>query len=142
MTQMDFNGDRMVGANEMFQFETDPASPVAQFLSFARTEMKIGAANEDAPSFLLPYIEQDNLFDSAFNYDFLSNLTSAFVEDPRAERAALAALARAKRGDETGRDRLEAAGVLAYSSWLSRGVHRSLTRAHSHVLGSWLSALE
>jgi prepilin-type N-terminal cleavage/methylation domain-containing protein len=142
MTEMDLDGDRMVGAHEMFGFDTDPASPVAQFLSFARTEMRLGAANEDLPSFLLPYIEQDNLFDAAFNYDFLADLTAAFVEDPRAERVALDALKRAKRGDETGREGLEAAGALAYSNWLARGVHRSLTRTHSLVLGSWLSALQ
>jgi prepilin-type N-terminal cleavage/methylation domain-containing protein len=142
MTTMDLDGDRMISTNEMFGFERDPASPVAQFLSFAWTEMRIGAANEDTRSFLLPYIEQDNLFDSAFNYDFLSDLTAALVEDPRAERAALDALRRAKRGDETGREALEAAGALAYSNWLSRSVHRSLTRTHSLVLGSWLAALQ
>jgi hypothetical protein len=104
--------------------------------------MKIGAANETPMTgWLLPYIPQDNLFEPAFDYNFLGGLTVAFVEDPRAERIALLALRFSERGRERGNERLETAAAGFYLNRLSREVHLSLTRTNFLVLTAWLSAI-
>jgi hypothetical protein len=138
----DLDGSQTLSGTEIFGLDTKPESPVAQFLAAAKTEMKIGAANETATTgWLLPYIEQDNLFEPAFNYDFLSGLTAAFVEDPAAERIALLALRIGGKGSERGNERLEMAAAGFYLKRLSREVHSSLTRTNFLVLTAWLSSI-
>jgi prepilin-type N-terminal cleavage/methylation domain-containing protein len=140
---MDQQGDQKLSGAEIFAFDANnPQSQVAQFLAAAKTEMKIGAANETPmTTWLLPYIEQDNLFKPAFSYEFLSGLTAAFVEDPNAERLPLFALKFAGNASEKGQEELEMLAAGFYLKRLSREVHSSLTRANFLVLASWLSAL-
>jgi prepilin-type N-terminal cleavage/methylation domain-containing protein len=140
---MDQQGDQKLSGAEIFGYDANnPQSLVAQFLGAAKTEMKIGAANETPTAgWLLPYIEQDNLFEPAFSYDFLGGLTVAAVDDPAAERIALLALRVAGNASERDREELEMLAAGFYLKRLSREVHSSLTRANFLVLASWLSAL-
>jgi prepilin-type N-terminal cleavage/methylation domain-containing protein len=142
-TLIDKDGSLTLSGAEVFALDPDPQTRfVAQFLAAAKTEMKIGIANETAPSeWLQPYVPQGNLFEPAFSYNFLSGLTAAFVEDPRAERIALFALKIAARAQERGNERLEAAAAGFYLKWISREVHVSLTRTNFLVLGAWLSSI-
>jgi hypothetical protein len=103
--------------------------------------MKIGYANEDPAGWILPYVEQDNLFGPAFTYDVLSVLNSAFVKNPNGRVGDLA-LRLAKQGDETGNAGLENAAVAFYLSFLTGGVHQSLTRSNSQILGLWTSVIQ
>ncbi len=141
--QMDLDGSQTLNGAEILGLDANnPQSLVAQFLAAAKTEMKIGAANETPTTgWLLPYIEQDNLFEPAFSYEFLGGLTVAFVEDPNAERLPIFALKFAGKASEKGQEELEMLAAGFYLKRLSREVHSSLTRANFLVLASWLSAL-
>jgi len=142
---IDKDGSHTLTGSEILGFDIpgSPApTPVAQFLASAKLEMRIGAANETPFStWLLPYIEQDNLFQPAFSYEFLAGLTAAFVEDPAAERMALLALKVARNSGEKDREELEMLVAGFYLRKLSQEVHTSLTRANFLVLAAWLSTL-
>jgi hypothetical protein len=118
---IDKDGSQTLRGDEIFDLDTSQ-TPIGQFLAVAKTEMKIGAANETPmTTWILPYNEQDNLFQPAFSYEFLSGLTAALVDDPKTERIALLALKFAGRGRETGNERLETAAAGFYLRRLSRG---------------------
>ncbi len=140
---MDLDGNQMLTGTEILGLDAaNPTSLIGQFLTAAKAQMKIGAANETPTSgWLLPYIEQDNLFPVTFNYEFLGGLTAAFVEDPRAERIALLALRIGGKANEGDRERLEMAAAGFYLKRLSREVNLSLTRGNFLVLTAWLSSI-
>jgi len=137
--KIDLNGGHTLSGNEIFGFDVNPSSPVAQFLAAAKAEMKVGVANETSSLWILPYIEQDNLFQPAFSYEFLGGLTAAFVDDPATERMALLALKVAQGAGD--REKIEMLAAGFYLKRLAREVHTSLTRANFLVLGAWLSTL-
>ncbi len=139
--QIDLNHDQQLSGNEIFGFADTPSNPVAPFLLFAKSEMRIGAANETPSSWILPYLEQDNLFEPAFSYEFLSGLTALSVEDPVPERIALLILRIAQGAREREQEQLEMLAAGFFLRRLSNEVHDSLTRASFLILASWLSAV-
>ena len=141
--QMDLDGSLTLSGQEIFGYGSGtPTTPIAQFLASAKTSMMIGAANETpSANWLLPYIEQDNLYKPAFSYEFLGGLTSMFVDDPAAERIALLALKIGGGMEARGQDDFEALAAGFYLRRLSTEVHSSLTRTGFLTLGAWLSTL-
>jgi prepilin-type N-terminal cleavage/methylation domain-containing protein len=141
-SQIDLDGSLTLSGQEIFAYgSSNPTSPITQFLASAKTNMKIGAANENAAGWLLPYIEQDNLYQPAFSYEFLGGLTSMFVDDPATERIALLALRIGGGMEDRGQDDFEALAAGFYLRRLSSEVHSSLTRTGFLTLGAWLSTL-
>jgi prepilin-type N-terminal cleavage/methylation domain-containing protein len=138
---IDTDKNEKLGGNEIFGLDTAlPPSFITQFVTQAECDMRIGAGNEEPETWLLPYVEQDNLFVPAFGYDFLSGLTAEFVRNPTGRIAALA-LGFAKQGDQTGNQGLENAATGFYLSVLARNVHQALTQGHFLLLSAWLSVL-
>jgi prepilin-type N-terminal cleavage/methylation domain-containing protein len=139
---IDTNKDGQLSGPEIFALDTHPGmSPfIAQFMELVECDMRIGAANEEPQRWLLPYVEQDNLFVPAFSYDFLEGLTTQFVNEPQSNIAALA-LEFAEQYDESGQQGLETAATGFYLSFLTRNIDQALTRWHFVLLSTWLSVL-
>jgi prepilin-type N-terminal cleavage/methylation domain-containing protein len=139
---IDTDKNNQLSGNEIFALDTNPglSSFIAQFMELAECDMRIGGANEEPQTWLLPYVEQENLFVPAFSYDFLSELTIEFVTEPQSNIGGLA-LQFAEQYDQSGQQQLETAATGFYLSFLRTNIDQALTHGHFLLLSTWLSVL-
>jgi prepilin-type N-terminal cleavage/methylation domain-containing protein len=150
-------GNTTVSLNEMLTYDTSPTSPTTVFLSFVKTEMRLGAGNEiyvanpanpalsyGGPNFgvQLPAIQGQDPTALLFQYDGLCALTKIFETKPTQATMLCLRLTKAKGADDAGNGFVESLLVGSYLKALQVQVGVSITRRGQLILSELALALD
>jgi prepilin-type N-terminal cleavage/methylation domain-containing protein len=141
--RLDKDGNTYVSLNEILTYDVSPTSVTTQFLSFVKTEMKLGAGGEPlaananawgGPLFGVPAVQDGDATAIVSSYEGVCNLTKYYETKPMSASSFCYRLSLAGKADASGNTKGKDLFMGAYLKGVQGQVHKTLTRRGQLVL--------